>query len=135
MRPVVAEAPPKSKRVLRLPYNAPGLRIKRRRKRRLRGLMWRKGALRHPLPTNGLEAWRRLATEYDPMSSMRRVVILGQVQNPPKCDKIEDLGAALEDWLAKKRRYEEFTDSEGNPCRVSSDSLMAAMYKDVPRHA
>ena len=53
---------------------------------------------------NGLEAWRRLATEYDPMSSMRRVVILGQVQNPPKCDRIEDLGAALEDWLAKKLR-------------------------------
>ena len=32
---------------------------------------------------NGLEAWRRLHGEYDPSSSMRRVAILQQVQNPP----------------------------------------------------
>ena len=47
----------------------------------------------------GLEAWRRLHNEYDPTSSMRRVTILGHVQNPPKCEKIEELGGALEDWL------------------------------------
>ena len=82
---------------------------------------------------NGLEAWRRLAAEYDPMSSMRRVAILGQIQNPPKCDEVEELGAALEDWLAKKLRYEQFTDRNGNPCRVSDDSLLAAMYKLMPK--
>ena len=82
---------------------------------------------------NGLEAWRRLAAEHDPMSSMRRVAILGQIQNPPKCDKVEELGAALEDWLAKKLRYEQFTDRNGNPCRVSDDSLLAAMYKLMPK--
>ncbi|CAE7284227.1 unnamed protein product, partial [Symbiodinium microadriaticum] len=54
----------------------------------------------------GLEAWRRLHNEYDPTSAMRRVTILGLVQNPPKCEKIENLGSALEDWLAKKRQYE-----------------------------
>ena len=42
---------------------------------------------------NGLEAWRRLHSEYDPTSSMRRVAIL----------QVEDLGGALEDWLSKKR--------------------------------
>ena len=50
---------------------------------------------------NGLEAWRRLAAEYDPMSSMRRVTILGQIHNPPKCEKVEDSGTTLEDWLSK----------------------------------
>ncbi|CAE7484287.1 unnamed protein product, partial [Symbiodinium sp. CCMP2456] len=80
----------------------------------------------------GLEAWRRLHNEYDPTSAMRRVTILGLVQNPPKCEKIENLGSALEDWLAKKRQYEEFTDQRGRPCRISDDSLMAAMYKLMP---
>ena len=63
---------------------------------------------------------------------MRRVTILGLVQNPPKCEKMESLGAALEDWLAKKRQYEEFTDQRGKACRISDDSLMAAMYKLMP---
>lgn len=80
----------------------------------------------------GLEAWRRLHNEYDPTSAMRRVTILGLVQNPPKCEKVESLGAALEDWLAKKRQYEEFTDQQGRACRISDDSLMAAMYKLMP---
>ena len=53
----------------------------------------------------GLEAWRRLTNEYDPTSSMRRVTILGLVQNPPRCDRVENLGVALEEWLAKKRQY------------------------------
>ena len=51
---------------------------------------------------NGLEAWRRLHSEYDPISSMRRVAILQQVQNPPRCQRVEDLGPALEDWLSKR---------------------------------
>ena len=63
---------------------------------------------------------------------MRRVVILGMVQNPPKCPRVEDLGTSLEDWLSKKRQYEEFTDGQGQPCRVSDDSLMAGLYKLMP---
>lgn len=82
--------------------------------------------------SDGVEAWRRLSNEFDPTSAMRRVVILSMVQNPPKCQKVEDLGAALEDWLAKKRQYEEYTDGHGNPCRVSDDSLMAGLYKLMP---
>ena len=46
---------------------------------------------------NGLEAWRRLHSEYDPSSTMRRVAILQQVQNPPRCQRVEDLGSALGD--------------------------------------
>ena len=82
--------------------------------------------------TDGLEAWRRIHNEYDPTSSMRRVVILGMVQNPPKCKSVDELGTCLEEWLARKRQYEEFTDSEGNQCKVSDDSLMAAMYRLMP---
>jgi len=77
----------------------------------------------------GLEAWRRLHCEYDPTSAMRRVTILGHVQEPPRCTKIEDLGPALEEWLTKKKQYEDFTDRHGNPCVVSEDSLLSAMYK------
>ena len=47
---------------------------------------------------NGLEAWRR----YDPISSMRRVAILQQLQNPSRCQRVEDLGTALEDWALKE---------------------------------
>ena len=82
--------------------------------------------------TDGFEAWRRLTNEFDPTSAMRRVVILGMVQNPPKCQRIEDLGPCLEDWLSKKRQYEEYTDGNGDPCKVSDDSLMAGLYKLMP---
>lgn len=81
---------------------------------------------------DGMESWRRLHVEYDPTSSMRRVAILGLVQNPQKCKSVDDLGQALADWLARKRQYEEFSDRDGNPCRVSEDSLMAALYKLMP---
>ena len=66
---------------------------------------------------NGLEAWRRLHSEHDPTSSMRRVAILQQVQNPPRCQRVEDLGSALEDWLSKKRQCEMFTDWKGRQRR------------------
>ena len=52
---------------------------------------------------SGLEAWRRIHAEYDPASAMRRVVVLGEVQNPPKCASVDQLGSALEDWLTKKK--------------------------------
>lgn len=81
---------------------------------------------------DGLECWRRLHVEYDPTSSMRRVAILGLVQNPPKCKSVDELGQALADWLGKKRQYEEFTDRNGSPCTVSEDSLMAALYRLMP---
>ena len=78
---------------------------------------------------NGLEAWRRLHSEHDPISSMRRVAILQQVQNPPRCQRVEDLGSALEEWLSKKRHYETFPDRNGLPCQASDDSLVAAMFR------
>ena len=82
---------------------------------------------------NGLEAWSRLHSEYDPISSMKRVAILQQVQNPPRCQRVEDLGPALEDWLSKKRHYETHTDRNGRPCQASDDSLMAAMFRLMPK--
>ena len=82
---------------------------------------------------NGLEAWRRLHSEYDPTSSMRRVAILQHFQNPPRCQRVEDLGSALEDWLSKKRQYEMFTERNGRPCQASDDSLVAAMFRLMPK--
>ena len=82
---------------------------------------------------NGLQAWRRLHSEYDPTSSTRRVAIQKQVQNPPRCLRVEDLGTALEDCLSKTRQYEMFTDRNGRPCQASDDSLMAAMFWLMPK--
>eukprot|EP00971_Amphidinium_carterae_P218704 4341253-Amphidinium_carterae.1 len=82
---------------------------------------------------HGLEAWRRLANECDPTSSMRRVSILGMVQNTCRCDKIKNLGQTLEEMLTRKRQCEEFIDKDGAPCRVSDDSLIAAMCKLMPK--
>ena len=82
---------------------------------------------------NGLEAWRRLHSEYDPTSSMRRVAILQQVQNAPRCQRVEDLGSALKDWLSKNGQHEMFTDRNGRPCQASADSLVAAMFRLMPK--
>ena len=82
---------------------------------------------------NGLEAWRRLHSEYDPTSSMRRMAIFQKVQNPPRCQRVEDLGSALEDWLSETRQYEMFTDRNGRPCQASDDSLVAAMFRLMPK--
>ena len=61
------------------------------------------------------------------------MAILQQVQNPPRCQRVEDLGAVLEDWLSKKRQYEMFTDRNGRPCQASDDSLVAAMFRLLPK--
>ena len=79
---------------------------------------------------SGLEAWRRLHGEYDLTSSMRRVAILQQVQKPPRCQRVEDLGSALKDCLSKKRQYEMFADR----CQASDDSLVAAMFWLMPKN-
>ena len=61
------------------------------------------------------------------------MAILQQVQNPSRCQRVEDLGSALEDWLSKKRQYEMFTDRNGRPCQASDDSLVAAMFRLMPK--
>ena len=78
-----------------------------------------------------MEAWRR---EHDPTSSVRRVAVLQQVQNPPRCQRVEDLGSSLEDWLAKKRQFDKFTGRDGRPCQASGDSLVAAMFRLMPKN-
>ena len=80
----------------------------------------------------GIEAWRRLSNEFDPMSATRRVHLLGLVQTPPRCAKVEDLGGALEAWLSHKTQYEQLTDRNGKQCEVGEDSLMAALLKLMP---
>ena len=64
---------------------------------------------------------------------MRRVAIVQQVQNPPRCQRVEDLGTALEDWLSKKRQNEMLTDRSVRPCQASSDSFVAVMYRLMPK--
>ena len=51
------------------------------------------------------------------------MTILGYAQNPFTCERIEDLGGALE--LAKTRQHEELSKRDGSLCRVQDDSWMA----------
>ena len=88
--------------------------------------------VRNSGPNAGIETWRRLCNEFDPTSATRRVYLLGQVQNPARCAKVEDLGAALENWLSQKTQYEQLTDRNGRPCEVGEDSLMAALMRLMP---
>ena len=60
-------------------------------------------------------------------------MIVRQVQNPPRCQRVEDLGPALEEWVSKKRQYEMFTHRNGRPCQASDDSLVAAMFRLMPK--
>merc|ERR1719284_1514535 len=59
-------------------------------------------------------------------------VAILQIQNPQRCEQIEDLGPALEKWLSKKRQFEMFTDRNGRPCQASDDTLVAAMFQLMP---
>ena len=47
--------------------------------------------------------------------------------------KVADLALALENWLEKKRQYEQHTDANEEVCRVSEDSLIAAMFRLMPQ--
>merc|ERR1719284_991219 len=60
-------------------------------------------------------------------------VAILQIQNPQRCEQIEDLGPALEKWLSKKRQFEMFTDRNGRPCQASDDTLVAAMFRLMPK--
>ena len=64
---------------------------------------------------------------------MRLATILVYVPNLSTCNRIDDLGFAVEDWLAKKRQYEEFSTRDGTPCRILGDCVVPAMYKIVPK--
>merc|ERR1712024_244842 len=50
----------------------------------------------------GLEAWRKLSQEFDPITNMRRQTILSLVQDPPRVEDVKCLDPALEDCLSKK---------------------------------
>ena len=50
-----------------------------------------------------------------------------------RCQRVEDLGTALEDWLSKKHQYEMFTDRNGRPCQASDDGLLAAKFRLMPK--
>ena len=54
----------------------------------------------------GLEAWRRLCKRFDPSTGGRRRALLRSVLNPNRCNKVEELSAAVENWEDQVRQYE-----------------------------
>ena len=65
------------------------------------------------MSTIQLDEWEELET-------------LGTCRIPPIATEFEDLGFALEDWLAKKRQYSEFSSRDGT---IEDDKWMASMYE------
>ena len=96
--------------------------------------------LSHLQPTHPTELFGTQVKEIawkpgDESTTPRRpVAVLQQVQNPPRCQRVEDLGSALEDWLSKKRQFDKFTGRDGRPCQASGDSLVAAMFRLMPKN-
>ena len=61
---------------------------------------------------------------------MRRVANMQQVQNPPRCERVEDLGPALEKWLSKSE-HEMFNDRNGRPCQLYIFSFDLILFFSV----
>ncbi|CAK9035105.1 unnamed protein product [Durusdinium trenchii] len=53
----------------------------------------------------GLEAWRRLCKRFDPSTGGRRRALLRSVLNPNRCNKVEELSAAVENWEDQVERH------------------------------
>ena len=48
--------------------------------------------------SKGLEAWRRLCKRFGPSTGGRRRALLRSVLSPNRCNKVEELSAAVENW-------------------------------------
>jgi len=57
-------------------------------------------------PSNGLDAWRRLTREYDPINPSSTRQLLRKIMSP-KQSSLEKLRSALEEWEVDVKLYEE----------------------------
>ena len=56
---------------------------------------------------SGLEAWRKLNRQYDPVDPLSNSRLLAQVQAPPQATSIDTLLTSLEKWEAYRKEYED----------------------------
>ena len=82
---------------------------------------------------NGLEAWGRLHSVYDPRRPCDACRSFSKVRTRRVASELRiwDLR-----WRtgSQKRQYEMFTDRDGRPCQASDDSLVAAMFRLMPKN-
>merc|ERR1712074_243819 len=60
---------------------------------------------------NGAELWRKISRRYDPRTSVKRAALLNTIIQQ-KAVSIEELGHALDKWMAKTKTYEDRTNAK-----------------------
>ena len=79
----------------------------------------------------GLEAWRKLARRYDPLTGGRIRNLLRFIINPGRCT-LNDLQGALERWEEQVNKYTSSQDKSGKRRELPEDIKMAALESLVP---
>ena len=81
---------------------------------------------------HGLEAWRRLCKRYDPSTGGRRRALLKGVLSPNRCNKIEELSAAVENWEDQVRQYENRRKADGTRPTLDEDIKISILESICP---
>ena len=80
----------------------------------------------------GLEAWRRLCKRFDPSTGGRRRALLRSVLNPNRCNKVEELSAAVENWEDQVRQYENRRKADGSRPTLDEDIKISILESICP---
>ena len=80
----------------------------------------------------GLEAWRRLCKRFDPSTGGRRRALLRSVLSPNRCNKVEELSAAVENWEDQVRQYENRRKADGSRPTLDEDIKISILESICP---
>ena len=80
----------------------------------------------------GLEAWRRLCKRFDPSTGGRRRALLRLVLNPNRCNRVEELSAAVESWEDQVRQYENRRKPDGSRPTLDEDIKISILESICP---
>ena len=91
-----------------------------------------RGVVRSAL-RNGVEAWRKLHYRYDPPTTNNQTATLTKLNNPSRCKRLGEVGAAIESWEELERRYTQQT-KEVLPDTMRRAALMKLVPEDLEKH-
>ena len=94
-------------------------------KRKLKGAarIW----LKSQRAGEGIQAWRKMITKYDPMNGETELDMHNKIMYRPRCAHFKDVPGAIEQWEAEQLRY---TTKSGK--ELDRDHLMNAMLRMLP---
>ena len=81
---------------------------------------------------HGMEAWRRLCKRFDPSTGGRRRALLKGVLTPQKCNRVEELSAAVENWEDQVRQYENRRKPDGSRPTLDEDIKISILESICP---